>query len=763
MCLFKSCAIIDLKRGQSLAEAAIAHNDLPVWMQKTLRGTDWGMLIVLAFSLLAAWALLQPGLPLANASEHYIYRTADYARALSEGRLFPRWSPDSLSGYGAPIPNFYPPLPAYLPALITIFLTGDATQSVKLVYAGALILSAATVYAFVIRRSSAAAGIIAAMLYIYSPYLGLTGPHLLGDLPGIISLALIPALLWSVDRLLSVNRSFDFAYITLITAALILTEPYAALVGWALAAAFVIYAHPKAYSACQAFAAGILGVLAAACYWLPAVVEANAVQWYARPLAYPQTLSLSGMFTPVTRLDPNVLLHTPQFTLGLALVGFTLASLPLILTHHRFHRLFLLLGAGVGVLSLTILREEVWLLGVLTLCLAIGSSAIVNWSKSRLLLPILCVLILGTAAPIWIMPRWAETTIDTSPQAQIEYELRGFGIAELPPGEPLPSLVPPNTPANRTLIAGYPNGQIIKVEQNPGAQIGILEHSTHQDRLQVETFAPVTLNVLTADFPGWTAHFDGAPLPVRHGDNGLILIDVGNGVRGELTITLGTTTPRAFAWIITWAALLLLLLVTVQRSRNISDEQYEPPELLQVGQARLLGVLIGGFTITLGLVTLPPSTLVESLLEESTLTGSFSLDNQTSEGLELAAYHIGETQIQPGEPVELTLYWKTSRELSENYRVRVSLLNLTTGAFRQRTAFREPGGYPTMRWLENRYVIDPYIIQLMENLPVGSYSPAVEICPSECTAESRLDFLREDGESYGKVLVLPVIVTVGNP
>jgi uncharacterized membrane protein len=153
----------------------LKQKDLPLWMQKTMRGTDWGVLIVLAFSLLAAWAfLLQSGLPRTNATEHYVFRTSDYAQAFLEGRFYPRWSPNVLGGYGAPIPNYFPPLGAYLPALLDTFLTNDATLAVKLVYVAAFCLAGTAVYAFVTRRSSAATGVIAALLYIYSPYVGLT-------------------------------------------------------------------------------------------------------------------------------------------------------------------------------------------------------------------------------------------------------------------------------------------------------------------------------------------------------------------------------------------------------------------------------------------------------------------------------------------------------------------------------------------------------------------------------------------------------------
>src|SRR5947208_13602575 len=92
----------DERNARSMTQ--IAREDLPIWMQNSLRGTDWGVLIVLVFSLLAAWPfLLQPGLPRTNASEHYVYRAADTAQAFAEGLLYPRWSPNALTGHGAPI------------------------------------------------------------------------------------------------------------------------------------------------------------------------------------------------------------------------------------------------------------------------------------------------------------------------------------------------------------------------------------------------------------------------------------------------------------------------------------------------------------------------------------------------------------------------------------------------------------------------------------------------------------------------------------
>ncbi len=301
----------------------IERENLPLWMQKTLRRTDWGALIVIAFSLLAAWSfLLQSGLPRTNASEHYAYRAADTAAGFAEGRLYPRWSANVLGGYGAPIPNYTAPAAAYFPALIDTFVTNEATLAVRLVYVLAFVGAGAAVYAFVLRRSGAVAAVIAALLYVYSPYVGLTVPQLLGDLPGMIGLALIPALLWSVDRLLRVNRPSDVLIVGLITAGLAFTDLRALGIGWLIAIVLIEWNHGAIRRSALALGSGAVGIALAACFWLPALVEADAVRMAARPRAIPFSLTLAGLLTPLRQLDPGALIAQPQFTLGIGITAF---------------------------------------------------------------------------------------------------------------------------------------------------------------------------------------------------------------------------------------------------------------------------------------------------------------------------------------------------------------------------------------------------------------------------------------------------------
>ncbi len=739
----------------------IDREDLPIWMQNSLRGTDWGVLIVLVFSLLAGWPfLLQPGLPRTNASEHYVYRAADTAQAFAEGRLYPRWSPNALMGYGAPIPQYYPPGAAFVPALIDFFITNDPTLAVKLVYALALCLAGAAVYAFVARRSNAGAGVIAALLYVYSPYVGLTAPHLLGDLPGVISLALIPALLWSVDRLLRSNRPLDFPSVALITAALLLTDIPAALVAWAIVFVMLVWDRPDYSRWYYPLIAGLVGALLSAYFWLPLIAEADAVQWYTHAQIAPDLLTLGELFAPLRPVDPGALIPSHQLTLGLALPILALLSLPL---RHRteFHRLFLFIGLLVLLITLAFFPSAVWLLSVITLCLSIGASAVVSWRKLPLLLPMLALLILITALPVWLAPRWSEDSIDTSPRAQVDYEQQGYGIAVLPENAPLPASIPPSAAPDRGLIASYRTGLVDKVQQVANAQVGVLEHSTNSDRFQVQSAESLTLHILTSYFPGWSATVNETVLGLTRSSDGLIDVVVPPSTRGELEITLGSTPARLTSWGIAWLALLTLVVITVLRSRRtVSFIQGERFELLTQRETRLLGVVLLGFSVILALVAIPSAPLPIQPAANYALAGSHGLDNHSDAGLEVLAYRLDQTTYHPGATINLTLYWHTLRFLAENYQVRVSLLDLTNGGYRQPTALRQPGDYPTTRWIPREYVTDPYMLPLPADFPPGHYSPAIEVCTGDCSPNTRLTFFNASGTTYGPVLVLPIILTV---
>ncbi len=289
----------------------------------------------------------------------------------------------------------------------------------------------------------------------------------------------------------------------------------------------------------------------------------------------------------------------------------------------------------------------------------------------------------------------------------------------------------------------------------------MLEHATHGDRFQMQAFASLTLHVLTAAFPGWSAALNDNPLTLQADENGLISVQVPAAAQGELDVTLDTTPSRSAAWSITWLALIVLIAVTMRRSRFASDD-YEPLDLLDRGETRLFAAVLVVFALTLALLAVPNAPVAVRAQPLSALDGSFTLDNRSDAGLEVLAYRLDNPAQQPGSTLRLTLYWYTLRFLTDNYQVRVSLLDLTTGQYRLPTDLRQPGDYPTARWLPRTYVSDPYAIPIPDDFPSGEYSPAIEVfaCSPTCEPESRLTFFDRSGSTYGKVLVLPIVIHV---
>jgi len=758
----------------------IPPHDLPDWMRQARRGLDWGVVLVFAFGLMIAMPFItQVNLPHTNASENYVYRSADYAAALQEGRLYPRWSANAFSGYGAPIPHYYPPAPGYIPALIQVLFSGDPIIAVRIVYIISLSMAGAMVYVFVTRRVDATAGVLAGTLYIYSPYVGLTAPHILGDLPAVMAFALVPMLLWSVDRLLTRNRPLDVMLIALTTSALYLTSFRAAIIATLLAAILIAWhwrtVNPKTPWLLILASYG-LGVGIASFYWIPALLELDTVNWLPALIPSTFSLSLAGLLTPVRQIDVGAMVQAPQFTLGIAGVGFAVAGAISVIRFGQtsgFQRLFLGIGVSLTALTLVLFPREIWLLGTIALCAAIGSSTVIRWREylppqwRRIFLPCLLILIWILSSPVWLPPRVSESFGSADEKAQVQHEQQGYGIAVLPPNDPVPSTVAANLPPNRFLLDSYQSGNINKIE--PGqftsnAQAGLLNHHTHSDSFQIRANTPINLDILTAYFPGWRAAVADRPVPlVRNPDTGLMYADIPALSSGELTIVLDSTPIRTAAWIISWNMLFIVLVITWGRFRRYHNT-FDDLVLLSYKEVRLLAVvLLACATITL-LFNLPQFPLSLRLRSGYALQNSTFIESRTDSGLSLLAFRLENNQYRAGDSVDLTLYWQAQRFLSENYQARLYLVNNQDGRIWSQTALHHPGNYPTSRWKTGFYVPDDYLLSLPRDIAPGNYQINVEVynCNPDCASGNQVTFFNRNGQVLGTNLTLPTLITVAD-
>jgi hypothetical protein len=755
----------------------IPTQELPVWMRQARRGLDWGILMVVFFGLTAAWAfIVNPGLPHTNATENYVYRTAEYAVALQEGYLYPRWSPHALNGYGAPIPNYYPPGAPYTAALIH----DDPIIGVRIVYIVSLIMAGAMVYAFVTRWQGAACGLLASVLYVYSPYIGLDAPHLSGDLAGVMASFLIPALLWSVTRLLQLNRPFDFTISTLLFVALLLTHLQAAAVAFLLAMMLSVWHWRTTKSKSRVLlilASCALAICLSAFFWLPALLEHDLVRWLPPAISnVPQEITISGLLSLPRQIDLAELIPAPQLTLGFAIIGMTILSL-IALTLTRkwtdFHMLFMSLGLLLCALAVLLMPRELWLMSVMTLCFAVGGSGVLYlrvWMGryGHLLLPSTLVVTLVASFSIWLSPQLPTDFGDTSPLTEIRYEQQGYGVAVLPPGTPIPVTIPDNVQPSRFLLNGYLEGVINKIPPNQlsaDTQASLKEHATQTDRFQITTNNLTTLNVLTAYFPGWQAHVNNRPISLTPARNtGLITVTIPQTAQGDLVIELGSTPVRDTAWQISGAALLLLGFITARRLRRTSENPFSHL-LLPVAEARLSGVVLACMMVIVwsSAMSLFPFSL--HARPGHALDSSLALEIRSDVGLEALAYRLERDVYQPQATIDLTVFWRTIRFLPVNYQVQISLRDEQQGTHWNRTEFRHPGNYPTRRWNTSQYVTDHYQIRLSNTIVPGEYQIAVEVyaCNPECDLDTRLHFFENNGNLIGQVLLLPSTITVVPP
>ena len=748
----------------------IPLQDMPIWMRRARRGVDWGVLLSIAFSLLAAWPfVLQAGLPRTNASENYVFRAAEYAQAISEGHLYPRWSPNAFGGYGAPIPSFVAPGAAYLPALIQFFFTDDPVSAVRIVHVLALVLAGSAAYAFVTRRAGAASGLLASTLYVFSPYVALQAPQVLGDLPTCMSMALLPTLLWGVDRLLAHNRPLDLLVVAATTASLVLTHPQFALVSLGIVFAYILWfvrfhdtpAHWK-----LALVAAVLGIALSTFFWLPALAEQNEIIWRRNGDAPSLALNIAALFAPLRPVDLNELVPTPHLTLGLSLVVFGITGL-LSALYHRTRAIFQLLFVALGIVLLAFsipFSTEVWLLGPIVLCLSIGATSTLLWRerRPRLDFPLLLVMALSLSSTIWFAPRWAETFGETDASAQVQHEQLGYGVAAVPVGALLPTSLGENVTPDQTLVSSYGEDIVRKIAVQTGVQVGVLSHTTQSDRFQIEASAPTTLQILTAYFPGWSAVLNNNSIPVqRDPDSGLLNVDIPNVTSAELVISLESTSVRTIAWIVTLGALVLTLLATTRRLRHV-QEIYEELQFLSVRDARLALIVMASFALIVFLFVTPSAPFSLAARPGYTLDGSLALRTRTETGLEALSYRLDNHDLTGGSTVTLTLFWRTVRFLPSNYRTQVSLLRAESGESVLSTPLRHPGGYPTQRWLTNRFVTDTYSIDVPLSTEPGDYVLSVEVydCSASCAPENRLTFFGQNGESLGQALLLPEPLSV---
>jgi hypothetical protein len=155
-----------------------------------------------------------------DALRHYRW-TAQFADALRDGAIFPRWLPTANNHQGSPVALYYPPLPFYVGAAFGIFV--NTLQAMALSCWLSLAISGITMYTFSRRMLPLGFSLFAAALYILIPY------HLYDFYQGTAvsefwSFAWIPLLFDSIHRLSEGGGKRNILFLALSYGLLLLTH-----------------------------------------------------------------------------------------------------------------------------------------------------------------------------------------------------------------------------------------------------------------------------------------------------------------------------------------------------------------------------------------------------------------------------------------------------------------------------------------------------------------------------------------------------------
>ncbi|MCA9999349.1 MAG: hypothetical protein KDE56_26485, partial [Anaerolineales bacterium] len=129
------------------------------------------------------------------------------------------------------------------------------------------------------------------------------------------------------------------------------------------------------------------------------------------------------------------------------------------------------------------------------------------------------------------------------------------------------------------------------------------------------------------------------------------------------------------------------------------------------------------------------------------------------DAISLLGFTIPQTTLQPGDIVEVTLFWQTAVSLDQRYKVFLHLLDSSGQLVAQRDS--EPGGglKPTNGWLVGEPIRDNYGLLLPATLPPGRYQLVAGLY-EQSTAALRLPLTAASGAN--DAFPLAEILVIGN-
>jgi hypothetical protein len=546
---------------------------------------DFGLLFTLVMCLFAVLPIAaHPGLFVGHDTLNHAFRVGEVSRLWSQGILFPRWAETFYFGYGSPVFQYYAPLTYTLSVGFMKVFGLDALGALRLLVIVCLPMTGAGMYLFMRGQAGKLAGIVAALVYVYSPYIVFTEPITRGDYPEMLCFALFPFVMWRIEAVLQHGRGRDVAVAALVIGIFALAHNLMSALLFALLIGWLIWRKLTQSIDWRQLRLGIiaafLGIGLAAYFWLPIILERNDVQLGNVPInIQSEQENLFGFFVPLDRLlMPSPLedagaqngtllrlnLGAAQWILALSgVAGITVLwwrnrRLLEARTRHVVSLqnvlFFVIVSVGMILLILPLayglwtsfkplnFMEFPWrLLGPLAFCLAVLAGMNAVWIEripkqmGNILAVGMIVLVVIAALPTLYVPAERLHDLDTSPTGYLQSETSGRtspGTSARNDFLPYAVKVLP-FPTQMLLDEFVDGGAVDKVNPNsiaPSSAVTVIEHTPQSDTWQVLANVPFTVEIMTFYIPAWHAEVDRQPVaitPIK--PHGFMHVDVPAG------------------------------------------------------------------------------------------------------------------------------------------------------------------------------------------------------------------------------------------
>lgn len=802
-----------------------AQNDPLSGQVSTARAgfVDFGLIVVILLSLLAAIPLVSnAGLPNGNDVLYHAYRVGEMQRSWDNGVFFPRWAEGLYYGYGSPMWHFYGSLTYYITSGLISAFDLTALGALRWLLMASFMMCGVGMYLFMRSQVGRLAGVLAALAYLFSPYIIYTAPYARAVFPELLTLAIFPFVMWRFGRVVQSKSAFAMLTAALVLFLMLITHTLMAamltgvLVGWivwnAVAAAVATPSDQRGRALLphgMAAIALLVGMALSGYFWIPVLLEGHTVK-LENALTSPLTDfrnffvpadALLGFMLPVdtsaiNALRPVTVFGVPQWTLALLGLGGVVFLIGEAIREGRRDDVVLRQGIYFALVALVAAyfllpeSEAAWfnitplqyilfpwrLFGPVAFALAVLVSMNAKWLEQLTpriqagLAGVAVAFILLAAAPAFIVPEWRYEQLNTDIAAYHASETSGLQLGTTFVNEYLPRHVATIPGDNPDLLVDYTGGHPInRANVPPGVSAEVISSSPVANEWRVTTEAgfagdSFTMEVFTFYWAGWAAQVDGQAVDITPASpHGFITVDVPAGSH-TVSVYLGTTAPRIFGIALSIIGIVGLFAIVrfFGGKAPYGQGQLAQPRIERDSQ---FGLAVAGLLSVAVIFAAGDAGLLATASEAGDAPAQYEVSFTFGDDLHLIGYDLPRHRVSAGDTVRVTLYWWASQASDIDYSSFVHIGLPDTPPIAQEDKLH-PGGRAISEWWHpDGYIIDEYAIILPHDMQPGAYVMWVGLytCelmpPGACGNGYRPPVTDDAGHTYRDILPLvPIVV-----